>query len=203
VFNVRQIVRNNNATFYDFDTRESRSQKPRIIQTFIVAAFAAILCPEVSDNLLAGYLAVQSILLGFTVNVMFFLLGNRDKPTASPTSIEGELRVERLGTLYQELFYNVSYFNMLAVASIIVATVLLLPQPTVPSFMQGLPYVEAYVAWLRDSTTPDTIGDVVRGLAMFVFYAIAIEVVFSISRIIGRTSFYFERKMLEFSTPAD
>lgn len=195
MFNVRDIIRNNNATFYDFDTRKRRSQKPRLIATCIIAVVAAILCPKVSDNLLAGFLAVQSILLGFTVNVMFFLLGNREKDTTETGSIEAQLRSERLRDLYHELFYNVSYFNLVAVASIIVATALLLPSPEVPPYAKGWWPVAAYGAWLNASSVPVWTAAIWRTVAMFAFYVLAIEVIFSIARVIGRTSFYFERKI--------
>lgn len=201
MFNVRDIVRNNNATFYDFDTREGRSQKSRLITTGIIALIAAILCPVVSDNLLAGFLAVQSILLGFTVNVMFFLLGNRENDTTEGPSIEARLRAERLRTLYHELFYNVSYFNLIAVASIIIATALLLPTPTVPEYAKGWTSVAAYVDWQNTSSVPTWARTICRGVAMFAFYAMAIEVVYSIARVIGRTSFYFERKMGQVRAP--
>ena len=154
MFNVRDIVRNNNATFYDFDTRKSRSQGPRVAIFCLVSIVAALTCPKVSDDLLAGVLAVQSILLGFTVNVMFFLLGNREKETPEGTSIEAKLRSKRLRDLYHELFYNVSYFNLIAVTSIIVATGLLLPTPEVLGFLRGLQAVEAYVNWLETSKCP-------------------------------------------------
>jgi hypothetical protein len=197
VFNVREIVKNNNATFYDFDSRKSRSQRPRAVAICVVAIVAAIVCPKVSDNLLAGFLAVQSILLGFTVNVMFFLLGNREKEALVGQSIEAKLRSKRLRDLYNEPFYNVSYFNLIAVASIIVATALLLPTPEVPGFLRGPQPVESYVRWLGSSKVPLIIGAVTRTVAMFAFYSLAIEVIYSIGRVIGRTSFYFERKMGE------
>lgn len=203
MFNVRQIIRNNDATFYDFNTRKRRSQTPRYVVVCLASLVAAVVCPKVSDNLLAGVLAVQSILLGFTVNVMFFLLGNREKETPEGTSIEAKVRSKRLRDLYHELFYNVSYFNLVAVASIIVATGLLLPTPEVPGFLRGLSPVEAYVHWLETSKVPIVASAIVRGGAMFVFYAISIEVVFSIARVIGRTSFYFERKMGEVRRPDD
>lgn len=195
MFNVRDIVRNNLATFYDFNTRKRRSQVPRAIVTCVIASLFAILCPRVSDNLLAGFLAVQSILLGFTFNVMFFLLGNRENQTKDHQSLEEDLRSEKLRELYHELFYNVSYFNLIAVISIIVAAILLLPTPSVPDFARGWPPIEAYLHWLNTSTASKIISTISRDLAMFAFYALAIEVVFSIGRVIGRTSFYFERKM--------
>lgn len=136
MFNIESIIRNNNATFYDFDTRKRRSQKPKIVVLTALSVALAVLCPKVSDNLLAGFLAVQSILLGFTFNVMFFLVGHNEDQASRPQSIEGQLRTERINTLYHELFYNVSYFNLVAVASIIVATILLLPTMEVPSFLQ-------------------------------------------------------------------
>ena len=189
MFNVRQIVRNNNATFYDFNTRKRRSQFPRYVAVCFASLIAAVVCPSVSDSVLAGVLAVQSILLGFTVNVMFFLLGNREKEAPEGSSIEAKVRSKRLRDLYHELFYNVSYFNLIAIASIIVATGLLMPQPEVPGFLRGLPPVEAYVQWLRTSKVPTITSAIVRGGAMFTFYAISIEVVFSIARVVGRTSF--------------
>lgn len=203
MFNVRDIVRNNIATFYDFETRKRRSQKPRLIATCIVALIAAIVSPNVSDNLLAGFLAVQSILLGFTVNVMFFLLGNRENGSTEGLSIEAQLRSERLRDLYHELFYNVSYFNLIAVASIIIATTLLLPTPEVPNYARGWSLVEAYMRWLDTSSIPKVVSTVLRGVAMFAFYAMAIEVIYSIARVIGRTTFYFERKMGQVRGPGN
>ena len=161
----------------------------------------AILCPKVSDNLLAGFLAVQSILLGFTINVMFFLLGNHEKETVEGRSIEAQLRAERLRDLYHELFYNVSYFNLIAVVSIIIATALLLPIPEVPDYVRSWTPAEAYVHWLDTSSVPTLTGAIMRGVAMFAFYAMAIEVIYSIARVIGRTSFYFERKMGQVRPP--
>lgn len=197
MFNVREIIRNNSATFYDFDTRKRRSQKPRLITTCVLAILASILCPVVSDNLLAGFLAVQSILLGFTVNVMFFLLGNREQDSIVSASIEAELRSERLRKLYHELFYNVSYFNLIAILSIIIATALLLPTPIVPEYAKGWSPVASYVHWVNTSSVAAWVEMAWRGVVMFAFYAVAIEVVYSIARVIGRTSFYFERKMGE------
>jgi hypothetical protein len=202
VFNVREIVRNNSATFYDFDSGRKKSQGARSVATCAVALIAALVCPKVSDNLLAGFLAVQSILLGFTVNVMFFLLGNREKDVPTGGTLESQLRSEKVAKLYHELFYNVSYFNLLAVASIIVATILLLPVPEMPAFLRGVPLVEKYVHWLGSSKVPTICSAVYRGASMFVFYALAIEVVYSIARVIGRTSFYFERKMQEIRKPS-
>ncbi len=204
MFNVRDIIRNNNATFYDFNTRKGRSQTSRVIVTCAAAVFAAIFCPKVSDNLLAGFLAVQSILLGFSVNVMFFLLGNReDDAPEENQSLEAQLRSDRLRKLYRELFYNVSYFNLIAVVSIIVAATLLLPTPEVPRFSQNWSFVVSYVQWLDTSIIPTIVTAVLRFVAMFVFYAMAIEVIFSIARVIGRTTFYFERKMGEVGGPDD
>ena len=203
MFNIRHIVRNNDATFYEFNSRKRKSQAPRYVVVCVVSLIAAIVCPKVSDNILAGVLVVQSILLGFTVNVMFFLLGNREKETLEGTLIEAELRSKRLRDLYHELFYNVSYFNLIAVTSIIVATGLLLPTPEVPGFLRGLQPFEAYVSWLGTSKLPTVVSAIVRGGAMFAFYAISIEVVFTIARVIGRTSFYFERKMGEVRSATD
>lgn len=195
MFNIKSIIRNNNATFYDFDTRRRRSQKPKVVVLTALSVALAVLCPKVSDNLLAGFLAVQSILLGFTFNVMFFLVGHNEDQGSGPQSIEGQLRTERINTLYHELFYNVSYFNVVAVASIIVATVLLLPTMEAPSFLQHVGIFWSYLHWISTSTVPMVIGTIFHDSLMFVFYWLACEVVFSVARVIGRTSFYFERKM--------
>lgn len=195
MFNIESIIRNNNATFYDFETCKRRSQRPRIVALTALSVALAILCPKVSDNLLAGFLAVQSILLGFTFNVMFFLIGDNKEETTKSQSIEGHLRTERINKLYHELFYNVSYFNLVAVASIIIAAGLLLPAMEVPPFLQHVGFFHSYLHWLSNSTVPTVIGTIFHDSLMFVFYWLACEVVFSITRVIGRTSFYFERKM--------
>lgn len=195
MFNASNIIRNNNATFYDFGTRKARSQRFRFILTFALALIVSITCSKPSDTLIAGVLAVQAVLLGFTVNVMFFLVSNRETNDEAPKSIEGQLRAERLRTLHNELFHNVSYFNLLVIALIVVATVLLFPVPEIPSFLRGMPWVERYAQWLAHSELPYVISVVIRACGMFVFYFLIAEVVFSIARLIGRTSFYFERKL--------
>jgi hypothetical protein len=197
LFNVREIIRNNNATFYNFDSQKKQSQKSRAIATCFVAIIGALIFPKISDDLLAGFLAVQSILLGFTFNVMFFLLGNREKNTTPKSSIEGKLRAKRLRDLYHELFYNVSYFNLVAISSIVVALLLLLPTPEIPGFLSNSFFVKKFVHWMDTSTLPITATFIFRSASVFVFYTIVIEVIFSIARVVGRTSFYFERKIDE------
>lgn len=197
MFNVFTIIRNNSTTFYDLYTRKPRSQKPRLFTASVIAFVAALLFSNVSESLLSGFLAVQSILLGFTFNVMFFLLGNREAEAESYKSLEAKLRAERLRELYKELFYNVAYFNLIAVLSIIVAALLLLPNPEIPKFMHGWYLVEVYARWLQTSIIPVFVQNLTNFGSMFVFYCLAIEVVYSVARVIGRTSFYFERKMRE------
>jgi hypothetical protein len=197
VFNVREIVHNNNATFYDFDSEVPQNQNTRYLITLLIALFAALFFSKISDNLLAGFLAVQSILLGFSINIMFFLVSNREGIKTKHHSLESELRSQRLNKLYHELFYNVSYFNLIAIGSIIIAVMLLLPVPEIPNFLRGNAVVDIYQGWLNTSSVPDLLKAVLHGCAMLVFYAMTIEVMFSISRVIGRTSFYFERKMRE------
>jgi hypothetical protein len=53
-------------------------------------------------------------------------------------SIKEKVRSKRLRDLYHELFYNLSYFNLIAVAPIVVPTGLLLPTLEVPGFLRGL-----------------------------------------------------------------
>lgn len=197
MFNARQIISDNNSTFYDYDSQKKKSQTARLIVWILLALGLSLVFAEVSDNFLAGFLAVQSILLGFTVNVMFFLLGRRPVSGSASSSREAKERNKRLARLYKELFYNVSYFNLLAIYSIIVTAINLMPSPEFPVFSENVPYIRAFSDWAMKSEAMGGLAAFLRHFGMFVFYLLAIEVVYSIARVIGRTSFYFERTLVE------
>lgn len=196
MFNIGEIRRNHRATFYNFESQKIEGRWFYGTLVIFSSAVAAVIAPDVSANLLAGVLAVQSILLGFAFNVMFFLLGNREISESNFGSIEEQLRSERLSKLYIELFYNVSYFNLIAISSIIIATFLLLPSPEVPIFLKDVEIVKAYIKWLDVSSIPEVGIAATHGCAMFLFYITLIEAGFTFARVVGRTSFYFERKMM-------
>lgn len=199
MFNAVEIVRKNNETFYDFDTGRPRSQIPRIATTCVAALLAAIFISEITNNLLAGFLAVQSILLGFTFNVMFFLISNRDSrfEIKSEIPIEQKLRVEKNNRIYHELFYNVSYFNIISIISIIITIILLLPSPKIPFFLDYFYDKSKYIDTVLYTSILNAIKIFVTTALLSVFYAIVIEVLYTISRLAGRTSFYFSRKVSE------
>lgn len=202
MLNILEIIKNNNKTFRRTDRNETINQRPRIIIICLFGISSAFFFYKIPDSFLAGFVAFQSILLGFTFNVMFFLVSKQKEEKTSDLSIEAEIRATLLSTLYHELFYNISYFNLIALFSIVISLVLLLPQPSFPEYFVGL-YMRHKLLYELISLKPvlETFSAIhfiflmVRLIATAIFYSISIEIVFSIFRVISRTSFYFEKKI--------
>ena len=76
MFNVRSIIANNNRTFYNYRTDERFSIVPRIIIFVFISAAVALSNFIRPSDFLSAVLAVESILVGFSFSVLFFLLSN-------------------------------------------------------------------------------------------------------------------------------
>jgi len=196
MFDLRQIVANNNSTFYDYASGARKSVWPRIVALGAIALSVGLLLPSQSDDFLNAVLTVQSILVGFSFSVLFFLLENSEVAAPDDDSIERQLKRERLSKLGKELFYNVSYYNTSAISSVILALFLMTAGPDqttwklVAEFIGRDLSVDGPVAEVATAVSKTAVLVATIGLYFFL-----IESLYTFYRTVLRVSFYFERKL--------
>ena len=105
---ITDIVRRDAATYYKYDASNRVSRIPTVIIFVMISLIVAIVTQVASNDFLAGALSAQAILVGFSFNVLFYLVANRLTKPAAYASIEHELRFERLSKLSDEVFARLS-----------------------------------------------------------------------------------------------
>jgi hypothetical protein len=190
------IVRNNNATFYNYRTGTPRRRWPGVVSTLVGALCLTIPFHGELNGFLESVATAQSILVGFSFNVMFFLVSS--KHVAAPidsSSLEKKLKHEKLKKLGDELFYNVSYFNFIAIACVLVSVTLLLPSPTLDTVKaiisaQLSPEIMGSLAGIWKAVRTATVITLV-----FLFYFLMLESFQTFYRTAVRVSFFFGEKL--------
>jgi hypothetical protein len=125
MFSFKNIVKKHIETFYDYRTSRRKSVLPRYLILVILSLAITSVFNELVADFYANIITVQSILVGFTFNVMFFLTSNnRTTIKSNQKAIEVQQKIDKLNLLSEEIFYNVCYFNLVAIISIIIAIIL-------------------------------------------------------------------------------
>lgn len=187
----------NAKTFYNYRTGAVHSLRSRYVAFVLIALLLSIVFGSRSDNLYLGVITAQSILAGFGFNVMISLAFNRNIRVAPNVSIERADKIKTVNRLARELFYNVAYFNAIALGSIVISVLLLL----VPAFWSGwplairtmlsqvLPNDTNVIWWLKQ------VGGSIRRIAIFALYLFVIESFATFVRAVQRASHYFENRI--------
>lgn len=191
---VREIIQRNNETFYDYQSKKVKPPYARFSKFFALSLVVSILFDDLGDGFLNSVLAVQSILIGFSFSVLFFLVSGSISINEAEHSREKKYRVERLNTLATELFYNVAYYNTVAIGSVVVALLFLLPSFSVFSFLLENSLLQSLIG--KFST--DTLGkmqDIGSRLLTLIFAFLFSDSVFTFFRIVRRVNFFFSEKL--------
>ncbi len=191
MFSILDIVRRDAATYYEYDSnnRVGRGKTLGVFAIFAVLVGAAV--GDASNDFLAGALSAEAILVGFSFNVLFYLVANRLTKPATYASIEHELRFERLSKLSDEVFDNVTYFNLVAISSAIAALALLLIGSD--GFNANLHKIAAFLE-CRTRITREALSwanSIVRSIGLAVLVFLLAESIYTFLRAVGRVRFYF------------
>ena len=195
--NLKNIISKNNKTFYNYQTEKAQSIAPRLAVTGVVSILLAVMFSAIDEAFVNAVLTVQSILVGFSFSVLFFLLSGAEIKSLKEGSIEKKQKVNKLITLSEELFYNVSYYNLVAISSVLVALLYLLPDmdqnskifTMVLGFVTSMAGSQDVLSWL--SFVPSWTEIAVR----FVLYFLVIEGMYTFWRTVRRISFFFAEKL--------
>jgi hypothetical protein len=195
--NLKNIIRKNNKTFYDYQTEKAQSIAPRLAVIGVVSILLALMFSAIDDSFVNAVLTVQSILVGFSFSVLFFLLSGAEIKSVTDGSIEQKQKVKKLKTLSEELFYNVSYYNLVAISSVLVALLYLLPDmdqnskisTMVLGIITSVARSQDVLSWFSSVAT--WIEVAVR----FSLYFLVIEGMYTFWRTVRRVSFFFAEKL--------
>lgn len=195
--NFQNIIKNHNATYYDYETGKQKGVWARYTLVALGSiAFVAVF-ETIPSEMLGALLTVQSILIGFSFSVMFFLISGSIPTVAQNGSIEAELKRKKLTQLAKELFYNVSYFNLIALFSVLLSLLLLLPNIEFDALLEWIK-AQSYLVFWSETEWQLVFFRAINWLRLgleIILYAALIESLTSFVRTVGRVSFYFERRL--------
>lgn len=188
---ILDIVYRDAATYYKYDASNRVSRIPTVIIFALISLMVAIVTQVASNDFLAGALSAQAILVGFSFNVLFYLVANRLTVPGRWFDIDHELRFERLAKLSDEIFDNVTYFNIVAIASVVACLTLLLIGSDAFNanlrFVCAFQQVKAYI----NTDLVVAAAKVMRALLLAILLFLLIESVSTFVRAVGRVRFYF------------
>lgn len=166
--------------------------------------FAAILTPVVSIDVLSATITVQAILIGFSFSVMFFLVQDASDKSSDKSnekfkqpdcnySLEKQLDNEQINLLSKELFWNISYFNVISFLSLVVALAMMLP-----NIFGNVFRLFSKMNFLNIDWQPFVLAvNISAFIAQWIFFLLITESAFTFVRTVGRVSFLFEQRMGE------
>jgi hypothetical protein len=201
MFNLFEIAKKNYSTFYDFDS----GRRHRLGVQFAIVIGTSIVLSSLNitafSDFLNSVLAVEAILVGFSFSVMFFLLSESGASRIEPESLEDEVSARKLATLQKEIFYNVSYFNVTAVAVVLCSLFLLFPSFNFVPWHAALELLSSALALdlMGMERLVDRLQRGFHWLLWFLFYLFLLESMLTFIRTVGRVSYYFTSKISRLS----
>ncbi len=195
---LKDIYRKNEETFYDYNSGNKVSTLSRKAAEVALAAILAFIYFDFTDNFINGIITVYSILAGFGLNILFFLMGADGKIKYEKNdSIERILKIDKVNKISKELFYNVSYFIVLSVILVLLCLVYYGYNSSNIWLMKEISRYISQTMFKKYFYFIDC-GDV-RVCATYIFNTsllfFLIESIFSFGRTIFRVSFYFDRRL--------
>lgn len=192
--NLRTIVHRNSSTFYDYRSKQPISVIPKLLLVALFSSIIAALLDNPDTELVSAVITVQSILVGFGFSVLFFLVNSEQLKILKADSLEKQNKTKRLNKLSDELFYNVSYYNLVTIFSVLLALAFLLPTTSLPNFATQV------CDWLQNMAGDNwryltTSTSAAKYLLVSLFYFLFIESIFTFYRIVIRINFYFSQKL--------
>ena len=117
------LVRRNWETFYRFDTGVRVNLVPRYILIATLSIVLAIFHRGLLVEFASLSVSVLSIFAGFSFAVIFFIVEEKGRSGPSNSTeveddLEGEIIDEKLEKLKSELFFNLSYFNLVSIIAV-------------------------------------------------------------------------------------
>ncbi len=192
MINLLNICRKNRETFYDYSTGELTGVAKKRIVKFLLASGMTLFFFDVDDDFFSTIITIYSILIGFSFSILFFLLSINFENPEEEKILEAKIQKKKLNQLLKELFYNVSYFNLLSLLLIFMALLSFIPSGASEWINR---FQETYIHASKYEISFTHILVSIRYLFLFLFYYLLINSSYSLLRTTERVSYYFQEKM--------
>lgn len=197
MFSLVDIWKENFRTYYNYKTGERTSLFVRNSLILLFSFVAAFFLTTNTQDLIEQIITVQAVLCGFSFNILFFLLSNDTRITTTERSLETEIRIKKIKKLSEEIFYNVSYYSMISVLSLIFLILVYLNKIKPDEILEFSP-----VSWTIkkfDFTSPDVFIKIFIEITAYTLRAITIglliESFVTFLRVTHRMFFLFREKI--------
>lgn len=124
MLNLYDLFKKNAETFYSIHQDGSKSYENIKIRYFLIFSAALIMASISSafnDNIMMGIITVESIIMGFSFNVMVYIASQDSLKEDVSKYRENRKKAENLNQLSDEIFYNISYFINISLVCIIIS----------------------------------------------------------------------------------
>ena len=189
MFKFSDIVKENDATFYDYRTGTHKTTLPRLAITSVCSLALATLFTGDITAFVGSLITVQAVLVGFAFSVIFFILSTPPAETLNRDSIEDRHAVRRAEKLANELFSNVSYFTLVGMAAL--ASSIALLAPDLPTFLARALAKARFEMSLAPALVASSVG---RFILLFTTALLTIESAYTFARTVGRVWFLFSER---------
>lgn len=195
MFSIREIIRKNRETQYNYSTGKLSPVWKWYLFLLAISALIPALVPNDFSKFVEAVITSQSILVGFSFSVLFFLLSEKKEKLPTDVSLERKLKNRKLTKLSKELFYNVSYFNLTALSCVCTALVITITPHidfnTVRNFVDFNSLIPTRFHADIAETTSYAVATIKYAIK-FLFFLTLLESLFTFGRTIRRVIFYFE-----------
>lgn len=184
------IIKENARTFYNYRTGKPVRVYPRYVLMAVLSAIGAAAFHDRYSDLYASFIAVQSILVGFSFNVLVFLSSTDEIKPIDKSLLESVEKAKKLNKLSGEIVTNLSYFNIVALISIILSIILILGAAQSTTFA-------AVIAKIHISTGTHWAASVelwVRLILIWTTYFTVLESLVTFIRVTKRVTYFFTEK---------
>lgn len=189
------IIKGHFKTFYDYRSKEPENLLFRYSILLLLSALFAFIFPYFNKDFLSSVIGVFSILIGFTLNVLFYLISKplfeKVEPSLDRTL---KLKFNKMQTLQNEIISNVLYFNLVSLFVVSISVLFL----TTSSVKFG--YIEIIEWNIFEYFTKNYDNIIITGVKYFqlmaalFYYFLLSEVFMNLFRLVSRVSFLFREK---------
>ena len=139
--------------------------------------------------MVTAIITAQSILMGFAFNVMVYISSQDALRVDTARYREDKAKFERLNTLADEIFYNLSYYIAVALLSVVLCVLWF-----IASGSDGAYVVSGFVAKATHLTWVENVPSLGYFAIKFLVLITATESILTFGRLIRRVTFHFKER---------
>lgn len=190
--NILHILKKNRETFYNYASGiQTPVLKLNLLKLTLVLILAGFF-PLIKNDFYNVIITIYAILIGFSFSILFFLLSINFYDVSSEKILENKEKKRRLNKLLEELFYNVSYFNIVALGLILISLAGYIPNGVAPWI------IDLYNLFVTQTKYHVLCTKSLAALQLILaaaFYGFLVESIYTLLRTVERVFYFFQERL--------